>query len=56
MNPKLKGKFKYVDRLFERLLFHIALSKQSKAIGFLPAFNQAIADMHEDGTIDKILQ
>lgn len=53
---ELKVKFKFLDKLFEKVPFYIGISKNSQARFLLPDINKAINGMIRDGTIERIMK
>ena len=53
-NKTWKGVFKTASKPVSTFNFHLAFSKRSPAVKLLPAVNRVIAEMKQDGTIDRI--
>lgn len=52
--PDLRDRLSYAQGPFDALPFFIGLSKASPIEGELARFNQAISDMRDDGTLERI--
>ncbi|WP_417566519.1 substrate-binding periplasmic protein [Marinobacter sp.] len=53
--PLLKAGMVVQGGLFESVGFRIGLAKAGRAAGLLAEIDKALEDMHEDGTIDRIM-
>ncbi len=55
IHPELKGKFKFAKKPLQRVEYFMAFSKKSPARSLLPQINHIIAQMKNDGTINKLI-